>query len=87
MGEQDQRVPMPQSVEMYRGVEAQGVPTHLYVAPGEPHGWEELRHQLFKANVELAWFEKWVRDRSYDWVQAPGDSKKETRIPDWAPVE
>lgn len=85
VGEEDGRVPMPQSVEMYRAVKAQGVPTHLYVAPGEPHGWDTLRHQLFKANVEIAWFEKWVRDRAYEWEQAPGDSDKETRVPAWAP--
>ena len=85
VGEEDGRVPMPQSVEMYRGVDAQDVPTHLYVAPGESHGWAELRHQLFKANVELAWFEKWVRDRPYDWTQAPGDSDTETAVPEWVP--
>ena len=83
VGEEDARVPMPQSVEMYRGVKAGGVPSHLYVAPGEPHGWEELRHQLFKANVELAWFERWVRDRAYDWVRAPGDTEEETPVPEW----
>jgi len=83
VGENDNRVPMAQSVEMYRGVEAQGVPTHLYVAPGEPHGWGELRHRLFKANVELAWFDKWVREEPYDWERAPGDSEKETAVPEW----
>jgi len=87
VGQNDNRVPMPQSVEMYRGVEATGTPTHLYVAPDEPHGWDELRHRLFKANVELAWFEKWVRERPYNWVQAPGDSDKETPVPDWAVTE
>ncbi|MGM0670190.1 MAG: S9 family peptidase, partial [Gemmatimonadota bacterium] len=38
VGEEDLRVPMPQSVEMYRGLKANGVPTHLYVAPRQPHG-------------------------------------------------
>jgi dipeptidyl aminopeptidase/acylaminoacyl peptidase len=72
VGQQDPRVPMPQSVEMWRGVKQQGVPTHLYVAPREPHGWQELRHRLFKANVELDWFEKWVMDRTWSWEKAPG---------------
>ncbi|MCG6956136.1 MAG: S9 family peptidase [Gemmatimonadetes bacterium] len=71
VGQQDPRVPMPQSVEMWRGVKAQGVPTHLYVAPREPHGWRELRHRLFKANVELDWFEKWVTGRTWTWEKAP----------------
>ena len=87
VGQEDNRVPMPQSVEMYRGVKAHGVPTHLYVAPRAAHGWSELRHRLFKANVELAWFERWVRERSYDWVQAPGDTDEETAVPDWVPTE
>jgi len=72
------RVPPPQSVEMWRGVQAQGVPTHLYVAPREPHGWRELRHLLFKANVELDWFERWVMDREWEWETAPGDGEEES---------
>jgi dipeptidyl aminopeptidase/acylaminoacyl peptidase len=75
VGENDVRVPMPQSVEMFRALEANGVPTHLYVAPREPHGWGELRHRLFKANVELDWFERWVMDRDYEWEKAPGDEE------------
>src|SRR5437764_9554549 len=58
VGQQDPRVPMPQSIEMYRALKSNGVPTRLYVAPREPHVWEELRHELFKMNVELEWFEK-----------------------------
>jgi dipeptidyl aminopeptidase/acylaminoacyl peptidase len=76
VGQQDPRVPMPQSVEMYRGVKAQGVPTHLYIAPREPHGWRELRHRLFKANVELDWFERWVMDREWSWQTAPADEEE-----------
>jgi dipeptidyl aminopeptidase/acylaminoacyl peptidase len=77
VGERDVRVPMPQSVEMYRALKSNGVPTHLYVAPREPHGFQELRHQLFKMNVELAWFEKHVMGRDYTWEKAPGDEKAE----------
>jgi dipeptidyl aminopeptidase/acylaminoacyl peptidase len=71
VGEKDVRVPMPQSVEMYRALKSNGVPVHLYVAPREPHGWQELRHQLFKMNVELAWFEKYAMNREYVWERAP----------------
>jgi len=71
VGEQDVRVPAPQSVEMYRAMKSNGVETHLYMAPREPHGWQELRHQLFKVNVELAWFEKWANNRDYTWERAP----------------
>ncbi len=71
VGQNDQRVPEPQSVEMYRALKSNGVPTHLYVAPREPHGWAELRHVLFKMNVELAWFEKYAMNRPYTMETAP----------------
>ena len=71
VGQNDVRVPEPQSVEMYRALKSLGVPTHLYVAPREPHGWAELRHVLYKMNVELAWFEKYAMNRPYDWEKAP----------------
>jgi Prolyl oligopeptidase family len=72
VGERDVRVPMPQSVEMSRGLKSLGVPTRLDVAPREPLGFGELRHQLFKVNAELAWFEQWVGKRPYTWEKAPG---------------
>ena len=71
VGEQDPRVPLPQSVEMYRGLKSNGVPTHLYVAPREGHGWNELRHRLFKLQIEMEWFEKHLFNRSYTWEKAP----------------
>jgi dipeptidyl aminopeptidase/acylaminoacyl peptidase len=75
VGDKDPRVPLPQSVEMYRALVSLGVPTKLYVAPREPHGFAELRHQLAKINVELDWFERWVAKRPYTWETAPdGDA-------------
>jgi dipeptidyl aminopeptidase/acylaminoacyl peptidase len=71
VGENDRRVPLPQSIEMYRALASNGVPTHLYVAPREGHQWGELRHLLFKANAELEWFEKYVRGRAYTWETIP----------------
>ncbi len=67
VGESDPRVPLPQSVEMYRAMRTNGVPTHLYVAPREPHGWQELQHRLFKINVELEWFAKYALEKEYEW--------------------
>ncbi len=77
VGSNDERVPPPQSVEIYRALKANGVETRLYMAPREPHVWRELRHELFKINVELDWFEKHVRGRTYDWAVPPGDRKEE----------
>jgi dipeptidyl aminopeptidase/acylaminoacyl peptidase len=76
VGENDVRVPPPQAVEMYRALKSNGVPTHLYIGPREPHGWQELRHQLFKMNVELDWFEKYAMGRRYTWEKAPEEEKK-----------
>ncbi len=78
VGEKDPRVPMPQSVEMHRALKSNGVPTHLYVAPREPHGWGELRHELFKMNAELEWFEKYATRRPYTWEKAPGERDRTT---------
>ena len=79
VGEKDPRVPMPQSLEMYRALKSNGVPTHLYVAPREPHGWGELRHQLSKLNAEIEWFEKYATKRPFTPERAPGDEKKDSK--------
>jgi dipeptidyl aminopeptidase/acylaminoacyl peptidase len=79
VGERDPRVPMPQSVEMYRALKSHGVDTHLYIAPREPHGWAELRHQLFKLNAEIEWFEKYATKRPFTWEKVPPDDKKEVK--------
>jgi dipeptidyl aminopeptidase/acylaminoacyl peptidase len=79
VGEKDPRVPMPQSLEMYRALKSNGVPTHLYVAPREPHGWGELRHQLSKLNAEIDWFEKYATHQPFTPERAPGDEKKELK--------
>jgi dipeptidyl aminopeptidase/acylaminoacyl peptidase len=71
VGENDSRVPLSQSIEMYRALKHNSVPTHLYVAPRDGHQWGELRHLLFKANAELEWFERYARGRSYTWEKAP----------------
>jgi dipeptidyl aminopeptidase/acylaminoacyl peptidase len=70
-GQSDARVPMSQSVEMYRALMSHNVPTHLYIAPREGHLWLEPRHLLFKANTELEWFEKYAMGRTHVWEKAP----------------
>ena len=67
VGRNDLRVPFSQSLELYRALKSLGVPTHLYVAPREPHGWRELRHRLYKINVELEWFAKYALNKEYQW--------------------
>ena len=45
VGESDARVPLAQSIGMYRALKSNGVPTRLYVGPREGHQWVELRHR------------------------------------------
>ncbi len=71
VGANDVRVPPTQSIELYRALRSNGVPTRLYIAPREPHGWQEPLHQLFKINVELDWFERHALGRAYEWAVAP----------------
>ena len=42
-------------------------------APRQPHGWRELRHRLFKINVELDWFAHHALGEEYEWEKAPED--------------
>jgi dipeptidyl aminopeptidase/acylaminoacyl peptidase len=70
-GESDIRVPMAQSIEMYRALKSLNVPTRLYIAPREGHTWSDLRHQIAKANAELEWFDKYALGRAYTWEQPP----------------
>jgi hypothetical protein len=51
----------------------------LYIAPREPHGWAELRHQLFKLNAEIEWFEKYATKRPFTWEKVPADDQKELK--------
>jgi dipeptidyl aminopeptidase/acylaminoacyl peptidase len=70
-GDNDTRVPLMQSMEMYRALKANNVPTRLLVAPGEGHQWGSLRHLVFKANSEIEWFEKYAMGRTYAWERPP----------------
>ncbi|MBU2906528.1 S9 family peptidase [Arenibacter algicola] len=67
VGENDPVVPKEQSVELYRALKSNNVPTHLYIAPREVHRWMELQHRLYKINVELEWFAKYALNKPYEW--------------------
>ena len=70
-GESDIRVPVAQALEMFRALKSHDVPTHLYVGPREGHLWQDPRHLLYKANVELEWFAKYAGGGAYTWEKAP----------------
>jgi dipeptidyl aminopeptidase/acylaminoacyl peptidase len=57
----DPRVPSPQSVELHMALKKIGVPTELYVYPGNSHGIPDARNQLLKSVAEMAWMDYYVR--------------------------
>ncbi|MEX2154742.1 MAG: S9 family peptidase [Gemmatimonadaceae bacterium] len=57
----DPRVPSPQSEELHMALKRLGVPTELFVYPGETHGIPDPRNQLVKATAEMAWMDYYVR--------------------------
>ncbi|MFO7890589.1 MAG: S9 family peptidase [bacterium] len=71
VGENDKRVPMPQSVELYRGLKANGVPTELVVFPRSGHGPRELLHRLYRMNKQFQWLEKYIRDKEFTFDEPP----------------
>lgn len=75
-GQNDQRVPLPQGVEMYRGLRANNVPTELVIFPRAGHGPRELRHYLYRMNKEFQWLDKYIMGRDFKFEEPP---KKEKR--------
>ncbi len=59
--EGDPRVPSPQSIELHMALKQLGVPTELYMYPGNTHGIPDPRNQLVKSVAEMAWMDFYVR--------------------------
>ena len=59
-GEEDIRVPLPQSEEFYAGLKAAGVETVFVKYPREGHSIGEPRHQLDMLKRQLAWYNRYV---------------------------
>ena len=65
----DPRVPSPQSVELHMALKKVGVPTELYMYPGNSHGIPDARNQYVKSVSEMAWMDYYVRGkgRKFSW--------------------
>ena len=61
--EGDPRVPSPQSVELHMALKRMGVPTELFMYPGQSHGIPDARNQLVKSVSEMAWMDYYVRGK------------------------
>ncbi len=60
-GEQDDRVPISQSYELYHALEARGIETQMVTYPRTAHGPREPKFQLDIMQRHLDWVEKHVR--------------------------
>jgi len=67
--EGDPRVPSPQSIELHMALKQLGVPTELFMYPGNTHGIPDPRNQLVKSVSEMAWMDHYVRgmDTKFSW--------------------
>ncbi|HSP92088.1 MAG TPA: prolyl oligopeptidase family serine peptidase, partial [Vicinamibacterales bacterium] len=65
----DPRVPSPQSVELHMALKRLGVPTELFMYPGQSHGIPDARNQLVKSVSEMAWMDYYVRGQgaNFSW--------------------
>jgi len=70
--EGDPRVPSPQSVELHMGLKRVGVPTELFMYPGNSHGIPDARNRLVKSMSEMAWMEYYVlgKGQKFSWRKA-----------------
>jgi dipeptidyl aminopeptidase/acylaminoacyl peptidase len=59
--EGDPRVPSPQSVELHMALKRLGVPTELFMYPGQSHGIPDARNRFVKSVAEMAWMDYYVR--------------------------
>jgi dipeptidyl aminopeptidase/acylaminoacyl peptidase len=67
-GENDQRVPLQSALEMYRLLKDQGVPVHLFIFKGMPHGITKPRESRGVMNQNLQWFLHHLKDKPLDFT-------------------
>lgn len=84
--EGDPRVPSPQSVELYMALKKLGVPTELFLYPGDTHGIPDPRNRLVKSVSEMKWMDYYVRGigELFSWrdvlstLEEPGSARAAT---------
>jgi len=78
----DPRVPSPQSVELHMALKKLGVPTELFMYPGDSHGIPDPRNQMVKAVAEMAWMDYYVRGmgRKFEWRDVLKTLEKPARV-------
>ena len=61
-GEEDVRVPISQSQELYIGLKRKGIPVEFYAYPRQGHGLREPKHVLHAMETVMAWLGKWLQN-------------------------
>jgi dipeptidyl aminopeptidase/acylaminoacyl peptidase len=59
-GKEDQRVPLSNAMELYRGLKEMGVPVELFVYPGMAHPITKPRENHAVMHQNLAWFSHYL---------------------------
>ena len=60
LGNNDKRVPVPDSYEMYRGLQDQNVPSRLLLYAGFGHGINKPKSQHALQQSNLDWFDHYI---------------------------
>jgi dipeptidyl aminopeptidase/acylaminoacyl peptidase len=63
IGEMDQRVPYPESEQMYFALRRQGVPAKMIAYAGQPHGISGHWNNVHRMLNELQWIDQYVKGR------------------------
>ena len=64
IGEMDQRVPYPESEQMYFALRRQGVPAKMIAYAGQPHGISGHWNNVHRMLNELQWIDKYLKART-----------------------
>ena len=60
-GEEDERVPLPNALVLYRALKDIGTPVRMLTYPDEPHGFQNPAHTAHMLGEWLAWYQKHVQ--------------------------
>jgi dipeptidyl aminopeptidase/acylaminoacyl peptidase len=62
-GEQDDRVPPEQGLQLHRALQRRGIPTQMVLYPRQPHGFQEPKFIQNVGDRTMAWFDQYLRKR------------------------
>ncbi|WP_256839061.1 alpha/beta hydrolase family protein [Ornithinimicrobium faecis] len=71
-GAKDQRVPLSNAMELYRGLQERGVPVELFVYPDFAHPVTRPREHHAVLHQNLTWFSHWLLGEELE-LQGPAD--------------